>query len=138
MNHLRKLYVSDSVFLGYLSLPALEEIVLDKWDDAEDALLPLFVLTELDAPPLGSLSLRRGVLTARTLISLLEHNLSLSTLRLRIHAPDSAVLDELLAQLTVPRTSGPTLAPNLEIIALEMRGGLFSHQLFVDTAQSRF
>ncbi|KAJ7088043.1 hypothetical protein B0H15DRAFT_908754 [Mycena belliarum] len=70
--HLRRLYVSDSAFLAYIALPALEDVVLERRDPEADTLFPLLHLTECDAPPLSSVSLRSGVLDSDTLTSVTE------------------------------------------------------------------
>ncbi|KAJ7697168.1 hypothetical protein B0H17DRAFT_1130480 [Mycena rosella] len=137
MNHLRKLYISDSAFLCYVALPALEEIVIDKRDAEEDALLPLLILTRYETPPLSSVSLRCGVLTTATLTSLIEQNVALTTLRVRVHAADTPTLQELVTLLTFSPSPGASFAPSLRTLALEIRHGPFDDTAFMAMVESR-
>ncbi|KAJ6568007.1 hypothetical protein DFH09DRAFT_438163 [Mycena vulgaris] len=136
MDRLRKLYVSDTAFLGYLSLPALEEIVMHKRDPVEDALLPLLMLTRRDNPPLSSISLRSGVLTAATLTALIEENGAMDTLRLRVRTADRDVLHELVSNLTTTCASGACFATSLRTLVLEIRG-VFNDTAFMDMVELR-
>ncbi|KAJ7131865.1 hypothetical protein C8R43DRAFT_1133537 [Mycena crocata] len=136
MPQLRIVYLSDPVFLQYLSLPALKTIVLDKWDGDLDALLPLLHLITRDSPPLAAVSLRRGVLVASTVMSLFEASPSLATLQLRIRRADMAAFHGLISRLAAP-CGDVCFAPNLTTIAFEVRGSAFDDALFMGMVRAR-
>ncbi|KAJ7602228.1 hypothetical protein DFH06DRAFT_1146141 [Mycena polygramma] len=131
MQHLRNIYVSDTALLGYLSLPALREIVADKGGE-EDALLPLLVLVQRDNPPLLSISLRRGTLNINTLLLLVQQNPALQCLRLHIRIPDIPAFHDLITRLSI----SPGFAPTLQTMVFEIQGRMFDHNLFMHSVQS--
>jgi hypothetical protein len=133
-----KLYVTDTRFLTSLSLPALHDIIVDAMSD-EDALLPLLVLSGRDNPPLNSITLCRGVLTAATIISILAQNIDITTLRLHIRLEDASAMDSLIAWLTMRRDHTPEAcsAPSLQWMEFSGRMPIVKTSL-VDMIESRW
>ncbi|KAF8168987.1 hypothetical protein K438DRAFT_2024813 [Mycena galopus ATCC 62051] len=133
--HLLRLRVGDSEFLRILSLPSLQDIVLQKAPEG-DALLQLLALTRRDHPPLTSISLVNGSLVASTLISLAEENPIIETLRIHAGRGDTAAVDELIAQLTIHPSHASCFLPNLQTLELSGRGS-FDQVHFVAMVESR-
>ncbi|KAJ7729066.1 hypothetical protein DFH07DRAFT_850440 [Mycena maculata] len=133
---LRKLHLANAESLRIMSLPVLEDIVLDQMVPENDALLPLLSLTRRDNPPLSSISLFNGALVGPTLITILEENPSISTLRIHIRRADIAAVDALFLRLTIGATHTECFAPNL--VSLELGGrGAFGQERFLHMVQSR-
>jgi hypothetical protein len=135
--HLVYLHVGDSDFLRILSLPMLQDIVVQKMAPEDDALLPLLALTRREHPPLSSISLVHSVLVTPTLVSILQENPTVKMLRIHIRRGDTQAADELIARLTISPNHFACFAPNLRTLEFIGRGS-FNQQHFVDMVQSRW
>ncbi|KAJ6615054.1 hypothetical protein B0H10DRAFT_2042521 [Mycena sp. CBHHK59/15] len=133
---LRKLYVVPDL-LHRLSLPVLEEIVLDR--QHHDPIFPLLSLCLRDNPPLSCVFLLPGALVAATAISLLEQTSTITTLRIHVAGRDPAPqgLDALLERLSVAHEHRPCIAPDLVKLTFSGKSEVFGDR-FLDMVESRW
>ncbi|KAJ7451489.1 hypothetical protein B0H11DRAFT_2075830 [Mycena galericulata] len=131
LKQLRKLHLVNGEFLRIMSLPVLEEIVLERMVTESDALLSLLSLLRRDHPPLSSISLFHGALVTPTLSTVLEENPNVTTLSIYIQKTDTDAVNEFISRLEIAPIHTACFAPNLATLELGGRGG-FDQERFLN------
>ncbi|KAJ7091705.1 hypothetical protein C8R43DRAFT_1049968 [Mycena crocata] len=134
---LRKFHLVNAEFLHIMSIPALQDVILDNMPPDVDPLLPLLACCRREKPPLRAITLVRSALMTPTLITLLEENPTIETLRIYVRRVDTAAVDALVLALRRNPADTTCFAPNLRTLEFSGRGAL-DEEAFLSMVHWRF